>query len=141
MKKKIWLILSLCLVVVVLGMNVGVAFADGGATKPANNAAVKAFKVKLQFMKRVIAIKDETKVDAFLAKLVTDGKLTTEQAAKAKELWQNARQKIQVRQAVHRILAIKDEAKLDTILAKLTETGKITTEQATKLKAVWMALQ
>jgi|GEM_PF-5961624 len=139
MKKKIWLILSLCLVVAVLGMNIGVAFADDGAQT--DNAAVKTFKVKLQLMKRLVAIKDPAKVDTFLAKLVADGKLTAEQAARAKEMWQTARQKVQVRQAVHRILAVKDEARLESILVKLTETGKITGEQAAKLKAAWLALR
>ncbi len=137
MKKKTIIIVCGVLLAAVLAFGViPVAAADGpNQTPPPAQQANKGRMPQL-----LLAIQDEAKVDALLAKGIANGKITTAQSAEIKAFWSaNHSQFIRVRNA-GRLLKMTDGAKLDALLANAVSSGKITAEQSVRIKARWTEL-
>lgn len=139
MKKK-YLILGLAvLALVILGVWAVPVFADGAsAANPPAQTAQKPNKV--QMMVRLFLVQDEAKVDAFLAKAVTAGKITADQATTVKTAWTDHHAQFKAGSPLVKLLQAKDQTKVQAALDKAVSNKKITQDQATKIMTLWQAL-
>lgn len=140
MKKKIALIASVVLAIVVLAIwAVPVVAADGsGATPLAAQGAQGWHKMKV--ISRLLLIQDEARVDALIAKAVEADKLTKDQALKVKGFWTDHHQQFTKKVVLNRLLWAKDGAKVQAFLDKAVTVGKINSEQAGKIITLWKKL-
>jgi len=138
MKRKIALIASVVLAIVVLSIwAVPVFAADGsGATPPAAQGAQGWHKMKV--LGRLLLIQDEAKVDALIAK--AGDKLTPEQAGKVKDFWTNHHQQFGKKVFLTRLIWVEDGAKVQAFLEKAESAGKINEEQAGRIMDLWEKL-
>jgi hypothetical protein len=90
-----------------------------------------------QLRARIFGIKDEGSLDAALAKLVGEGRLTEEQATKIRAQWKNRQGRSRQTPVLNRLRGIKDEGKLNDALLRLTTSGRITQDQAARIRQQW----
>jgi hypothetical protein len=139
MKRKIALIGSVLLILVVLAIWAVPAFATDGSgslQQPAQITQVNKARVLI----RLLLVQDEAKVDAFIAKAVDAGKLTTEQVIKVKEFWTARHAKFVKNVILVRLLKAQDESKVQAFLDKAVTAGKIQQAQADKIIQIWVIL-
>ena len=138
MKRKIALIASVVLAIVVLAIGAVPVFADdgSGATPPAAQGAQGWHKMKV--LGRLLLIQDEAKVDALIAK--AGDKLTPELAGKIKTFWTDHHQQFTKKVVLTRLLWVKDGAKVQAFLDKAVTAGKINSEQAGNIMTLWNKL-
>lgn len=134
MKRKIALIGSMLLVLVVLAVWAVPAF----AADPQPAQITQANKARVLI--RLLLVQDEAKVDAFIAKAVEAGKLTNEQAVKVKEFWTAHHAKFARNVILVRLLKAQDESKVQAFLDKAVAAGKIQQAQADKIIQIWEIL-
>jgi hypothetical protein len=133
MKKKILIIGAVLLALVVLTIWAVPTFAaDPG---PTTSGTLTAGKVRI--LARLLLVQDEAKVDVYIAKAQTAGKITEEQAAKIKEFWTNHHQQFTRKVVLTRLLWAKDGTKVQAFLDKAVASGKITQEQAGNAMNLW----
>lgn len=139
MKKRYWIIASVILVLVMLGVWAVPVFADDAAgstpptptTQPGN---------RVRILVRLLLVQDEARVDTFIAKAKAAGKLNDDQATKLKTFWTNHHAQFAKRVVLARLLSARDESKVKAFLDKAVGAGKIKQEQADKVIAAWEAL-
>lgn len=138
MKRKILIIGSVVLALVVLGMlAVPALAADGvGLTRatqitPSNKARV---------LVRLLLVQDEAKVDAFIDEAETVGKLNADQAVKVKDFWTAHHEKFAKNAMFKRLLKAQDESKVKAFLGKAVAADKIQQAQADKVIQMWEVL-
>ena len=140
MKKRIAVIGSALLIVALLVLWAVPAFAQSspGSVPPAAEIT-KATKARI--LARLLLVKDEAKVDAFIAKAVEAGKLDKEQAVKVKELWTERHEAFSKRfhrdVALGRLLTAKDQTKVKAFLDKAVAAHKMEQAQADKIIKAW----
>lgn len=140
MKRKIALIGSMLLVIVVLAIWAVPAFADDGSgTTPPAAQGAQGFN-KMKVLGRLLLIQDEAKLDALIAKAVDADKLTTEQATKVKDFWAAHHSQFTKRVVMVRLLKAQDESKVQAFLDKAVTAGKIQQAQAEKIIQIWVIL-
>lgn len=131
MKKKILIIGAILLVLVV-----GAVFAiPAFAADPGSTATPVVGKVRI--LARLLLVQDEAKVDAFIAKAQTAGKITEEQAAKIKEFWTNHHQQFTRKVVLTRLLWANDASKVQAFLDKAVASGKMSKEQSQNVMTLW----
>ena len=140
MKRKIALIASVVLAIVVLAIwAVPVFAADGsGATPPAAQGAQGWHKMKV--LCRLLLIQDEAKVDALIATAKGAHKINEEQATKIKGFWTDHHQQFTKKVVLTRLLWAKDGTKVQTFLNDAVAANKIKQEQADKIMTLWNKL-
>jgi polyhydroxyalkanoate synthesis regulator phasin len=140
MKRKLALIGSIALVLVVLAIWAVPAFADDGSssTPPAAQGAQGGNIMKV--LVRLLLVQDEAKVDAYIAKAVDAGKLTAEQATKVKDFWTARHAKFIKNVILVRLLKAQDQSKVQAFLDKAVTAGKIQQAQADKVIQIWVIL-
>lgn len=135
MKKLIWIVVSIAVIIgLLVGSTVVLARTDSGFGGTSTSAQQGISK--LQVLKRLLLVQDETKVSDFLAKQVSAGKITKAQADKIITFWENNHASAaRVAKAVigKRLLSVKDGAKLNDFLNQKVAAGKITSDQANKI--------
>jgi hypothetical protein len=138
-KKRLWIVISVVAAAVVLLVSGGVVYADDGAgtNPPAPTGSVRP----LQVLKRLLAVRDEAKLDAALQRLQEAGKITAEQGVRVKTAWEKIHEHPALAKLVMRLARVKDPAKLDEGLKRLQDAGKITEEQAVKIRGLWEKVQ
>jgi hypothetical protein len=140
MKKRIAIIGSVLLLVVMLALWAvpAVAQSTPGSVPPA--AGITKLN-KARVLARLLLIRDEAKVDAFIAKAVAAGKLDTEQAVKVKKLWTERHEGFSKRfrrdVVLGRLLTAKDQTKVKAFLDKAVAADKIEQTQADKIIKAW----
>ena len=137
-KKKIFIIIVAAVVLIsVLVMAIPVFASDvAGSANPATITQVNKAKI----LARLLLVQDEAKVDAFIAKAVTENKLTQDQAVKLKAFWTEHHTQFLKNQILMRLLGAKDEAKVQAFLEKAVQAGKIQQVQADKVIQAWEVL-
>jgi hypothetical protein len=135
MLKKVIVICSVVLGLMVLGAFAVPAMAAG----PTASGAAPTLSIggKAVLLTRLLLIKNEAKVDALLAKGVTNGKLTTIQAGQVKDFWTAHHTQFTKRVAGRFLSKVQDEATLKDFLGQAVSNGKITQAQADKVIAAW----
>jgi hypothetical protein len=143
MKKRLVIIGSALLLVAMLALWAVPAFAQSnpGSVPPAT-AMTKANKARV--LARLLLVKDEAKVDAFIAKAVAAGKLDKDQAVKVKELWTERHEafakQFQRDVVLGRLLTAKDQTKVQAFLDKAVTAHKLEQAQADKIIKAWVIL-
>ncbi len=143
MKKRIAVIGSVLLLVAMLALWAVPAFAQSnpGSVPPAAGIT-KANKARV--LARLLLVKDEAKVDAFIAKAVAAGKLGTEQAVKVKKLWTERHEGFAKRLhrdvVLGRLLTAKDQTKVKALLDKAVAAHKMEQVRADKIIKAWEIL-
>jgi hypothetical protein len=84
MLKKIRLVLPVILVMTVLATGAGIALADDSSA-PRQTAVVSS--VDSSIVSRLLALKDQATLDRALARLVANGTLTDQEAARIRAAW------------------------------------------------------
>jgi polyhydroxyalkanoate synthesis regulator phasin len=112
------------------------AFAQGAGQRGARRVAASQGS-QAQLRARILGIKDLASLDAALSKLIGEGKLTQEQAAKIKDRWQKRQGHDRPFPAIDRLRAIQDEGKLNEALIRLVADGRITQDQAARIRQQW----
>jgi hypothetical protein len=137
-KKKILIIVVTAVILIaIVAMGVPVFASDAaGAANPASITQVSKAKV----LARLLLVKDEAKVDAFIAKAVANNKLTQEQAVKLKAFWTEHHAQFLKNQVLIRVLGAKDEAKVKAFLDKAVQSGKIKQDKADRIVQAWEIL-
>ena len=138
MKRKIVIIVGI-LVLAAQAVWIIPAFAAGstGSTQPTQTAQMVN---KTKILVRLMVVQDESKIDAFLAKAVSAGKLTADQSAKVKQLWVEHHAQFAPGSILVRLLKAKDGTRVDAFLDKAVTAGKIKQAQADKIEALWQQL-
>jgi len=122
--------------IVLLACSIPAALAQGTGQQGTRRVAPLR-QNQAQLRTRIMGIKDEASLDAALAKLVGEGRLTQEQAAKIKTRWQKQQERNRPLPALDRLRAIQDEGKLSEALTRLMADGKITQDQAARIRQQW----
>lgn len=86
---------------------------------------------------RLLMVQDESKVDAFLSKAKSDGKITVQQTANIKNIWINHHAQFAQGSPLARLLQAQDIAKVQAYLSKAVSGHKITQQQADKAMDIW----
>jgi len=133
MKKKILIIGVVLIALVVLTVWAVPTFAAD--PDPTTSGTLTAGKVRI--LARLLLVQDEGKVDAYIAKAQSAGKITEEQATKIKEFWTNHHQQFTKKVVLTRLLWAKDGTKVQAFLDKAAASGKITQEQAGNAMDLW----
>ncbi len=122
--------------IVLFACSIPAALAQGGGRQRTQRvASLKQNQAPLRT--RIMGLKDEASLDAALAKLVGEGRLTQERAAKIKTRWQQQQGRNRPLAALDRLRAIQDEGKLNEALTRLMADGKITQDQAARIRQQW----
>jgi hypothetical protein len=140
MKKRIAVIGSVLLLVAMLAMWAVPALAQSNpGSVPPVAGITKANKARV--LARLLLVRDEAKVDGFIAKAVTAGKLDTEQAVKVKKLWTERHvgfaKRLHRDVVLGRLLTAKDETRVKAFLDKAVAANKIEQAQADKIIKAW----
>lgn len=135
MKRKILVIGSTVLALVVLGLAAAPAFAANGVGLP--QPAQITTSNKEGVLVRLLLVQDEAKVDAFIAKAENAGKLTDDQGVKVKEFWADNHANFFKNIRLVMLLRAKDESKVQAYLDKAVASGKIQQAQADKVIELW----
>jgi hypothetical protein len=114
----------------------GTAGAFAGASpfqrqRPAQ--ATRGRQTLQEIVKPLLKIKDEAVLDAALAKLVTDNRITQEQAARIKEQWRRGQDRRRDAVAIGQLWNIEDDSLFNQTLSQLIADGRITLEQAARI--------
>ena len=136
MKKKYLLIGLLVMALAVLAVWAVPVFADG-ATNSSQPAQVTQQVGKITILIRLLTVQDEAKVDAFLAKAVSNNKITQEQATNIKTMWTNHHAQFKPGSPLVRVLKAKNEAKVKAALDKAVANEKITADQEAMIITLW----
>ncbi len=136
MKKKYLIIGVLILALVILAVWAIPVFAQGASNPTQSTEQVK----KIRILARLLMVRDEAKVNAFLAEAKGAGKITPEQAIKIKEFWTNHHKQFAGRAVLIRLLRANDGAKVQAFLNKAVSAGKIKKEQAANIMTLWHKL-
>lgn len=135
MKRKLLLIVSIFLTMVVLGMWAVPALAADGVGLPQATQNTTANRPRV--MARLLLVQDEAKVDAFIARAEAAGKLTAAQAVKVKDFWTTHHEKVAKNVTLARLLKSPDESKVKAFLDKGVAAGKISQERADRIIQMW----
>ena len=132
-------------ILIALGVAAVAALAFGTITVAADPATpatpgAQSYHLHLAQVIRLLSIKDQAKLGDFLNTQVTNGKITSDQAAQIETFWTNHHVQFQKRAVVGAVLRIQDESKLESLLNQGVASGKITQAQADKIQAVWEKL-
>jgi hypothetical protein len=137
-KKKILIIVVAAVTLIAILVMAVPIFASDAAGSANPSAITQVNKAKV--LARLLLVKDEAKVDAFIAKAVTENKLTPEQAVKLKAFWTEHHAQFLKNQILIRLLAAKDEAKVQAFLDKNVQSKKMTKDQANRIIQAWEIL-
>jgi hypothetical protein len=137
-KRKLMIILvSTLALIAILAFTVPVIAADTATSiPPAQITQVNKAKV----LARLLLVRDEAKVDAFLAKAVSAKKITEEQAIKIKGFWETHHSNFAKNLILGRLLRTQDESKVKNFLDKAVASGKIQQAQEDKILQAWEVL-
>lgn len=139
MSKKKILIIAVAVVTLIAVLVMGIPVFASDAAGAANPAAITQVN-KAKILARLLLVKDEAKVDAFIAKAVANNKLTQEQAAKLKAFWVEHHTQFVKNQILIRLLQAKDEAKVKVFLDKAVQDQKIQKSQSDRIIQAWEIL-
>jgi hypothetical protein len=137
-KRKLMVtVVSTMALIAILAFTVPVIAADTAtSTPPAQITRVNKAKVLV----RLLLVRDEAKIDEFLARTVNAGKITEEQAIKIKSFWEAHRSNFAKNLILGRLLRNPDESKVKNILDKAVASGKIQQAQEDKILQAWEIL-
>jgi hypothetical protein len=115
------------------------AFAAGAdnSSQPTQN---KPQVNKVRILVRLLTVQDQAKVDAFLAKVRTDGKINDAQLTAIKKMWTNHHEQFKPGSPLVRLLQVRDGARVRLALDKAVDAGKINKDQALKVFTLWQKL-
>jgi hypothetical protein len=138
LKRKIVLIIIGSLTIItLLMMAIPVLAADSVvSTNPTRITQVNKTKILL----RLLLVRDEVKVNAFMAKAVDAGKLTSAQAIELKYFWTEHHSQFIKNGKLIRLLKVQDESKVQAYLDKAVIADKLEQSQADKIIQVWKIL-
>jgi uncharacterized membrane protein len=136
-KKILIIIVSAVTLIAILAIGIPVFASDAQGT--ANPASINQVN-KARILARLLLVKDEAKVDAFIAKAVADNKLNQEQATKLKAFWTEHHAQFVKNQVLIRLLQTKDEARVKAFLDKAVKSGKLQQERADRIIQAWEIL-
>ena len=89
---------------------------------------------------RLLLVQDETKVDAYIAQAVSNGKITADQAVEVKDFWTAHHKQFAWNFTLRRLLRAQNESNVKTYLDKAVTNGKITQDQENKVLHIWEVL-
>ena len=137
-KKKVLIIVMAALAVIAAIVFVVPVFAASASPTP--DAAQITPANKPGAIVRLLLVQDEAKVDAYIAKAVEAGKITTDQAVKIKDFWTAHHKQFAWNFVLRRLLRAQNENNVKTYLDKAVANGKLTQVQADKVIAIWEIL-
>ncbi len=141
MWKKITLIAVILAAVAAIALGtITVAAEDSPPPTDPATPTTPCYHIKLWQVVRLLSVRGQVRLEEYLATQVTDGKLTTEQAAQVETFWTNHHARFQRRVTVGAVLRIQDESRLTDLLNQGVAEGKITQAQADKIQTVWEAI-
>ncbi len=137
-KKKIFIItLGVIAIIATLAIAVPV-FADS-STSPTPPAQITTTN-KPGAIVRLLLVQDESKVDAYIAAAIADGKITSDQAVKIKDFWTAHHSQFARNVVLRRLLKAQNESNVKSFLDKAVANGKITQDQENKVISIWETL-
>ncbi len=139
MSKKKILIIVLAIITVIATLAVAVPVFADSSTTPTPPAQITTAN-KPGALIRLLLVQDESKVDAYIATAVSDGKITSDQAVKIKDFWTAHHAQFAKNVVLKRLLSAKDESNVKTFLDKAVANGKITQDQENKIISIWEVL-
>ena len=134
MKRKITIIGIVALILVILTVWAVPAFA---ADPPGATTSKTPLLDRMRPFARLLLVNDPAKVDALIAKALTDGKLTADQATKVKTFWTANHARFTRNFVMTRLLRSPDKTKVQAFLDKAVAAGKIQQDRADKVLQVW----
>jgi polyhydroxyalkanoate synthesis regulator phasin len=137
-KKKILIIVVASLTLIALLITAVPVLA--ASSSPLTNPAQITPANKAGALIRLLLVQDETKVDAYIATAVSNGKLTADQAVKVKDFWTAHHKQFAWNFTLRRLLRAQNESNVKTFLDKVVTNGKMTPEQETKILQIWEVL-
>jgi hypothetical protein len=139
MSKKKILIMTIAIITIIATLAIAVpVFADSNTTPTPPTQITTANKPGALI--RLLLVQDESKVDAYIATAVSDGKITSDQAVKIKDFWTAHHAQFAKNVVLKRLLSAQNESNVKAFLDKAVANGKITQDQANKIISVWEVL-
>lgn len=128
MSRKLWLVISIIVVIVTVTMNVGAALADdgSGAKKPPDESGGPVAEFAA-LVKRLLAIEDEGVLTNEMTALVAAGEIGQKQADAIRAEWMKIQERLKQRQALQQVLQQMLSSKNKTDI-------EISPEQAARFK-------
>ena len=139
MSKKKIIIITLAVLTIIATLAIAVpVFADSG-TSPTPPAQITTTN-KPGAIVRLLLVQDESKVDAYIATAVADGKITSDQAVKIEDFWTAHHAQFAKNVVLRRLLKAQNESNVKAFLDKAVANGKITQDQENKIIGIWEIL-
>ena len=139
MKKKFIVIGVLLLALIIVGVWAVPAFAAGAANPNQSTQNTPQGK-KIGILVRLLMVQDEKKVEAFLARAETAGKITPAEHIRIKDIWTKHHEQFKRGSVLIRLLQVKDGDKVQALLEKAVGNQKITQQQADNILKLWQKL-
>ena len=139
MKKRLLIIGVLVLTLMILAVWAVPAFADGASNSGQTTQNTRQVN-KARLLVRILMIRNEAKVDAFLAKAESAGKLNADQVKNIKQIWTNHHEQFERGSILIRLLKANNGTNVRTVLEKAVAAGKIKQRQADRIMALWQKL-
>ena len=136
-RKLMIIVVSTIALIAILAFTVPVIAADTAASTPPTQISRVN---KARVLARLLLVRDEAKVDTFLARAINAGKINEEQAIKIKGFWETHHSNFAKNLILGRLLRIQDESKVKNILDKAVVSGKIQQAQEDKILQAWEIL-
>ena len=139
MSKKKIIIVTLAVIAVIAAIAVAVPVLADSNTTPTPPAQITTTN-KPGAIVRLLLVQDESKVDAYIAAAVADGKITSDQAVKIKDFWSAHHAQFARNVFLKRLLQAQNESNVKAFLDKAVANGKITQDQENKIISIWEVL-
>ena len=139
MSKKKILIITLGVIAIIATLVIAVPVLADSNTSPTPPAQITTTN-KPGAIVRLLLVQDESKVDAYIATAVADGKITSYQAVKIKDFWTAHHAQFAKNVVLRRLLKAQNESNVKAFLDKAAANGKITQDQENKVIGIWEVL-
>ena len=139
MSKKKILITVMASLVLIASVVIAVP-ALAASSSPLPNPAQITSANKAGALVRLLLVRDEAKVDSYIAQAVSNGKLTAGQAVKVKDFWTAHHKQFAWNFVLRRLLRAQNESNVKAYLDKAVTNGKLTLDQENKIIQVWEVL-
>jgi len=134
MKKKLQ---ALAVLMLCLGLPGIYVMAGPGGAAGADNSPNGKRRGRLI---RLLTVQEEAKVDAMLAKVKGEGKITDQQVTNIKKIWTNHHAQFAPGSPTMRLLQVQDVIKVKATLDKAVSNKRITQQQADRAMDLWQKL-
>jgi len=139
MSKKKIIIITLAVITIIATLAIAVPVFADSSTSPTPPAQITTTN-KPGAIVRLLLVQDESKVDAYIATAVADGKITSDQAVKIKDFWTAHHEQFAKNAVLKRLLKAQNESNVKAFLDKAVANGKITQDQENKVISIWEVL-